>query len=206
MERCFIIANGESRKDFDVNRLWPYGKVVGINAIYRENPRIDYLVGVDIQMMNEVGDAQYRGAEVWTYPRTQIKHQYFKRFERDLGWSSGPTATWFALQQGFKEIYIIGMDFGGIKSGTKEKLRINNIYKGTKNYRDAKKEATFHGNWENQMRKNCTQNTNVKFIRICDKHVNEFRYTPKKLRDVANMSMIFYEDFEVLLKAWPKLR
>ena len=73
MDKVFVIANGESRKNFDVNRLWSYGKVIGINAIYRENPKIDYLVGVDIQMMNEVGEANYTDAEVWTYPRQQIK-------------------------------------------------------------------------------------------------------------------------------------
>ena len=123
-----------------------------------------------------------------------------------MGWSSGPTATWFALEQGFKEIYILGMDFAGIKSGTKDKLRINNMYKGTRNYRDGKKEATFHGNWENQMRKNCMQNPDATFVRVCDKYVAEFRFVPKKLRDVANMSMIFYEDLEVLMKAWPKIR
>ena len=73
MKRCFVIANGESRRDFDVNRLYPYGTVIGINAIYRENPKLDYLVGVDINMMNEVGNTFYKGAEVWTYPRNQIK-------------------------------------------------------------------------------------------------------------------------------------
>ncbi len=86
MKRCFVIANGESRRDFDVNRLYPYGTVIGINAIYRENPKLDYLVGVDINMMNEVGNTFYKGAEVWTYPRNQIKHQYFRRFKQDKGW------------------------------------------------------------------------------------------------------------------------
>ena len=79
MKRCFIIANGESRVGFDIDRLWSYGKVIGINAIYRDKPKLDYLVGVDIQMMNEVGNSKYYDAEVWTYPRTQIKHGYFKR-------------------------------------------------------------------------------------------------------------------------------
>ena len=206
MERCFIIANGESRKDFDVNRLWPYGKVIGINAIYRDKPKLDYLVGVDIQMMNEVGDARYSDCEVWTYPRTQIKHTYFKRFEQDKGWSSGPTATFLALQKGFKEIYILGMDFCGIKKDGKEKLRINNLYKNTKNYRDDKKEATFHVNWENQMKRNCNSVPGTKFVRVQRKDVPEFRFVPKKLRDVPNMSMVYYEDLEVLLRAWPTFR
>ena len=206
MERCFIIANGESRKDFDISRLWPYGKIIGINAIYRENPKIDYLVGVDIQMMNEIGEAQYKGAEVWTYPRQQIKHGYFQRFQQDKGWSSGPTATLLAIQKEFKEIYILGMDFGGIKVGNKEKLRINNMYKNTKNYRDDKKEATFHGNWENQMKRNCNSVPGTKFVRVQRKDVPEFRFVPKKLRDVPNLSMIYYQDLEVLLKAWTPFR
>ena len=80
------------------------------------------------------------------------------------------------------------------------------MFKGTRNYRDGKKEATFHGNWENQMRKNCVQNPDAKFIRVGDKHIPEFRFIPKKLNDVTNMSMIFYEDLEVLMSAWPELR
>ena len=98
------------------------------------------------------------------------------------------------------------MDFCGIKKGGKEKLRINNLYKNTKNYRDDKKEATFHGNWENQMRRNCNSAKDVKFIRVQRKEVPEFRFVPKKLRDVDNMSMIYYQDLEVLLSAWPKIR
>ena len=206
MDKVFVIANGESRKNFDVNRLWSYGKVIGINAIYREKPKIDYLVGVDIQMMNEVGEANYTDAEVWTYPRQQIKHGYFQRFSQDKGWSSGPTATWLAIQKEFKEIYIMGMDFGGIKVGNKEKLRINNMYKNTKNYRDDKKEATFHGNWENQMKRNCNSVPGTKFVRVQRKDVPEFRFVPKKLRDVPNLSMIYYQDLEVLLKAWTPFR
>jgi len=206
MKRCFVIANGESRRDFDVNRLYPYGTVIGINAIYRENPKLDYLVGVDINMMNEVGSKFYKGAEVWTYPRNAIKHQYFRRFKQDKGWSSGPTAVWLALQKQYTEIYILGMDFCGINLGSKPKLRLNNMYKNTPNYRDSKREATFHGNWENQMRQNISKNPNVKFVRVCRKDVAEFRFVPKKLREYTNLSMIFYEDFEVLLKAWPEIR
>ena len=98
------------------------------------------------------------------------------------------------------------MDFGGIKVGDKEKLRINNMYKNTKNYRDSKKEATFHGNWENQMKRNCNSVPGTKFVRVQRKDVPEFRFVPKKLRDVPNMSMIYYEDLEVLLRAWPTFR
>jgi hypothetical protein len=206
MTRCFVIANGESRKDFDINTLWPYGSVIGINAIYRDRPKLDYLVGVDIKMMNEIGDSGYTDAEVWTYPRTQIKHQYFKRFKQDKGWSSGPTAITLALEKGYDEIFILGMDFCGITIDGKSKPRLNNMYKGTPNYREAKREATFSGNWETQMKRNCQSSPKTKFIRICSKGVGEFKYVPKKLKDVENLSMIYYEDLSVLMKHWDKTR
>ncbi|MAF35667.1 hypothetical protein CL622_00935, partial [archaeon] len=185
-KKCFVIANGESRKDFDTNRLWPFAPIIGINAIYRDGSKLDYLVGVDIKMMNEVGESGYRDAEVWTYPRQQIKHNYFKRFKQDKGWSSGPTAIILALEKGFDEIYILGMDFCGIQINGKSKLRHNNMYKGTPNYRDSKREATFHGNWENQMKRNCQSAPKTKFIRVCRNDITEYRFIPKKLKDVDN--------------------
>ncbi len=205
MKRCFIIANGESRKDFDINSLWPYGKIIGINAVYRDNVKLDYLVGVDIKMMNEIGDAGYTDAEVWTYPRSQIKHTYFKRFKKDNGWSSGPTATTLAIEKNFEEIFILGMDFCGVR-GKGDKLRMNNMYKGTSNYRGSEREATFHGNWENQMKRNCQSRPKTNFIRICRKDVEQFRFVPKKLKDVENLSMLYYEDLFVLMKSWEKFR
>jgi|TARA_Y100000034_G_scaffold135960_1_gene209997 hypothetical protein len=206
MRRCFVIANGESRKNFDINTLWPYGTVIGINAVYRDKPKLDYLVGVDIKMMNEIGDSGYDDSEIWTYPRTQIKHQYFKRFKEDKGWSSGPTAVWLAIQKEFDEVFILGMDFCGVEYEGKTKLRMNNMYKGTPNYREAKREATFSGNWENQMKRNCQSRPNTKFVRICSKDVNEFRFVPKKLKDVENLSMIYYEDLAMLMQHWEKTR
>ena len=56
------------------------------------------------------------------------------------------------------------------------------------------------------MRKNCLSVPGTKFVRVGRKEVAEFRFVPKKLRDVENMSLIFYQDLEVLLKAWPKIR
>ena len=206
MKRCFVIANGESRKEFDINKLWPYGTIIGINAVYRDKPKLDYLVGVDIKMMNEIGDSGYTDAEIWTYPRSQIKYDHFKRFKEDKGWSSGPTAVLLAIQKEFDEIFIVGMDFSGVLREGKSKLRHNNMYKGTPNYREASREATFSGNWENQMKRNCQSSPKTKFIRVCQKDVEQFRVVPKKLRDVENLSQIFYEDLEVLMGAWTKIR
>ena len=45
-ENLFVLGNGESRKDIDVELLKTKGKVYGCNAIYREH-KIDGLIAVD---------------------------------------------------------------------------------------------------------------------------------------------------------------
>jgi hypothetical protein len=55
MIRTFLIGNGESRKDFDLNVLKPYGKIYGCNAIYRDHPDLcDALIAVDAGMIHEL--------------------------------------------------------------------------------------------------------------------------------------------------------
>ena len=51
--KVFCIGNGESRKGFDLNKLKPFGKIYGCNALYREfSP--DVLVSVDHGIMHEI--------------------------------------------------------------------------------------------------------------------------------------------------------
>jgi len=54
----FLIGNGESRKGFDLNKLKPYGKVYGCNAIYRDFVP-DVLVSVDHGIMHEIYHSGY---------------------------------------------------------------------------------------------------------------------------------------------------
>ena len=56
------------------------------------------------------------------------------------------------------------------------------------------------------MRRNCQSVPGTRFVRVQRRDVPEFKFVPKKLRDVTNLSMIYYEDLEVLLKAWPTFR
>ena len=55
MIRTFLIGNGESRKDFDLNVLKPYGQIYGCNAIYRDYPDLcDVICAVDGGMIHEI--------------------------------------------------------------------------------------------------------------------------------------------------------
>ena len=56
--KVFCIGNGESRKGFDLNKLKPFGKIYGCNALYREfSP--DVLVSVDHGIMHEIYHSGY---------------------------------------------------------------------------------------------------------------------------------------------------
>ena len=58
IDKVFCIGNGESRKDFDLNKLKPQGKIYGCNALYRDFTP-DVLISVDNGIMHEIYDSGY---------------------------------------------------------------------------------------------------------------------------------------------------
>ena len=58
MKRAFIIGNGESRQDFDLEKLRAHGKIYGCNALYRDFTP-DVLVAVDHGIMHEIYHSGY---------------------------------------------------------------------------------------------------------------------------------------------------
>jgi len=58
MNKAFLIGNGESRKDFNLDLLKPHGKIYGCNAIYRQYTP-DVLVSVDHGIMHEIYQSGY---------------------------------------------------------------------------------------------------------------------------------------------------
>ena len=57
-DRVFCIGNGESRKDFDLEKLKPHGKIYGCNALYRDFTP-DVLCAVDMGIMHEIYNSGY---------------------------------------------------------------------------------------------------------------------------------------------------
>ena len=58
MNKVFLIGNGESRKDFNLDLLKPHGKIYGCNALYRQY-KPDVLVSVDHGIMHEIYQSGY---------------------------------------------------------------------------------------------------------------------------------------------------
>lgn len=118
----FLIGNGKSRKNFDLEYLRPYGTIIGCNALYRDfSP--DILVAIDAKLLNELKDARYEGRciipnnrSVKVPPATKWKTERFN------------TSGCFAMHlisrvMKPKLCFMLGMDnYPG------------NVYDGTKNY------------------------------------------------------------------------
>ena len=127
---AFVLGNGYSRLAVDPTKLKDIGTVYGCNALYREmDPH--FLIAVDVKMVNELIESGYtKKGTVWTNPNKGIKDKKAVNFfNPHKGWSSGPTALWFAAQNGHKTIYIHGFDYQGLKG------KFNNVYADTFNYK-----------------------------------------------------------------------
>jgi hypothetical protein len=184
---AFVLGNGTSRLSLNHNSLLDKGIVYACNAMYREfEPH--YLIAVDVKMVNEIVASGYNKTHaVWTNPNKGIstKH-HLNLFNPHKGWSSGPTALWFASEQGHRDIYIFGFDFQGLQG------RFNNVYADTYNYKKTSDTATFHGNWLSQTERTIKDFRHTQYYRV----INPGDFVPDQLGiQVKNIKHITYDDF-----------
>lgn len=185
---AFVLGNGVSRLVVDPKKLLNLGTVYGCNAQYREYEP-DYLVAVDVKMANEIIESGYhKQHQLWTNSNKGVSTKTnVNFFTPHKGWSSGPTALWFAAINGHKEIYILGFDYQGIKG------KFNNIYADTFNYKKSTDAATFFGNWLNQTEKVIKEFKDIKFYRVVDRDT----YMPDKLNSTLNnLDHIGYDELD----------
>ena len=193
-DTAFVLGNGESRRGIQIAELKTHGTVYACNGVYRtDTPH--YLVAVDPKMLLEIGETDYAiNNKVWSnYNSQYAKHKkildHVQWFKPSLGWSSGPTALRMACEHGYKDIYILGFDYQGHSQGSG--FKFNNVFKDTRNYKRAKDEATFYGNWMNQTKRCLKDFASIKFHRVIPKDW----FTPKDLAWNENLSHLIKEDF-----------
>jgi hypothetical protein len=147
-----------------------------------------YLIAVDVKMVNEIVASGYNKTHaVWTNPNKGIstKH-HLNLFNPHKGWSSGPTALWFASEQGHRDIYLFGFDYQGLQG------RFNNVYADTYNYKKTSDTATFHGNWLSQTERTIKDFRHTQYYRV----INPGDFVPDQLGiQVKNIKHITYDDF-----------
>jgi hypothetical protein len=187
---AFVLGNGVSRESINLNELREHGTIYGCNAIYREF-KCDHLIAVDTKMVLEIAKTNYQKYNsVWTNPSRLYKNiPNLNYFNPSKGWSSGPTALWYASQNGHREIFILGFDYKGI--GERQD-RFNNIYADTINYKKSDEPATFHGNWLRQTANVVKEHSIIKYTRV----ITPYNFCPSELNKFRNISNIMVEDFK----------
>jgi len=184
---AFVLGNGTSRASLNHNTLLDKGIVYACNAIYREfEPH--HLIAVDVKMINEIiASGYHKTHSVWTNPNKGIstKH-HLNMFNPHKGWSSGPTALWYASTQAHQEIYIFGFDYQGLQG------KFNNVYADTYNYKKSNDVATFHGNWLTQTERTIKDFRNIQYYRV----INPGDFIPDQLGiQLKNLKHMTYEEF-----------
>ena len=171
-QTAFVLGNGESRRGIDINDLMEKGTVYACNAVHRTH-QPHWLVAVDPKMMLEIAETDYVvHNKVYSnfngqYNKVQKLLDHVTWSKPSLGWSSGPTALKLACDHGFKEIYILGFDYQGLKEDSKNNIfKLNNVFGGTRNYKKPNEQATFFGNWMNQTKRCLQDYHDVKFHRV----------------------------------------
>ena len=196
-QTAFVLGNGESRKGIKIEDLKQHGKVYACNAVYRtENP--DWLIAVDPKMLLEIAETDY---VVHNKVYSNFNSAQYNRNKRildhvtwsrpSLGWSSGPTALRLALEHKFKTIYLLGFDYKGLPdSKSNSRVKFNNVFKDTRNYKKGRDDATFFGNWMNQTKRCLNDYKDVDFTRV----IPEGWFKPKDL-EWHNLKHITTNDF-----------
>ena len=186
---AYIIGNGPSRKDFDLNKLKASGQTYGCNALYRDFIP-DFIFSVDSKITSTmVKDKVYE--KCWHYAPSLEVNRYpphLQLIPNNPGWISGSAAFWTATVHGHKNIFLIGFDF---REYGKNKL--NNIYQDTKHYGPRDSENIFQGwldQWRNlqRMRPYCTFN-------LVHDNPPDFLLVSNPSKNIGKWNHLTYEEF-----------
>lgn len=155
----FVLGNGESRKQVDINSL--NGIKIACNAVCRDS-FVDHLVCVDRRMVDEAYNFySLNFNKIYTrqdwlssrshmhnlYPVPKIPYKSIKRADESFQWGSGPYALLLGATFQPKSIQMIGFDLWGKDN------KVNNIYKDTKHYDARTKSAVDPSYWIHQISK-----------------------------------------------------
>lgn len=126
--RAFIIGNGKSRNEFDLEQLRPHGEIYGCNALYRDFEP-DWLVAIDDAITEEIKASNFpKNKFIHPVYEEQFEHPEFNPFTR-LRSNAGMNAMIEAIKRGKRELICLGFDFI-----INDNLSVSNMYDGTNAY------------------------------------------------------------------------
>ena len=159
MTRAFVLGNGVSRQDVDLNNLKHFGPIYGCNALYRDfTPTA--LISTDRPISERIQDSGYAKTNRF-YTRRPIPGSGAQPVpQKYFGYSSGPIATSIAAQDGARVVHLVGFDMGPVNS------HFNNVYANTEFYKKSSAVPTFTGNWVTQLKTVMRDYSNILFVRV----------------------------------------
>lgn len=184
--KVFLIGNGNSRKDFDLERLRGRGTIIGCNALFRDFAP-DILLAIDSKMIREIKDAEYSTEHnlciIPTSRSVALPHAH--KWKADRFNTTGCYAMNLIIQlMKPKLCYMLGMDnYKG------------NMYDDTPNY-SINTLTNFGGVGSYYMRALQLEVGETKFI-----NVNEKDTWPQEAHDTGNYAFIQYDEFEKTVMA-----
>lgn len=179
----FLIGNGKSRKDFDLERLRGIGTIIGCNALYREFAP-DLLVIIDAKMLRELKSSTYTNTILVPAGRTV-------KIPEALTWRTKRfnTSGCFAMKVISEKIcptkcYMLGMD-----------CYTGNMYDKTINYSQNTLQ-NFKGILKNYII-SLEESKDTIFI-----NVNDTDAWTEEAHETGKYQVVNYEEFEVLMAHW----
>jgi len=129
--KAYIIGNGLSRSEFDLEKLREKGTIFGCNALYRDFTP-DYLVSIDNEIVSEVKLAINRGefdGDRFIVPPFEEQFEPAEFNSHRPRSNAGMNAMLEAIKMGATELYCLGFDFL-----IDDEVSVKNIYDSTPCY------------------------------------------------------------------------
>jgi len=198
-EYAFVIGNGTSRKDLNIEQLADYGLLYGCNWFFKEEFRPHLLIASDEPMTRTIIKqySQYPKSN-WFYTWYPKPGSGAKKATTPEKFAAGPMATHLAAYH-FEspKVFLIGMDFFGHGSQNSEQNGLmNNLYEGMKHYakvpeeENTKNGAPTYRNWQRRYQWIIKRFPNTEFY-----HVNPFEgKSPERLRGFDNFHQITFDN------------
>jgi hypothetical protein len=157
---AFVLGNGVSRENIDIDHLMTLGRVYGCNALYRTH-RVTALIATDHPIARVIQESGY-SRENRFYTRRPLPDLGAEPVPKPyFGFSSGPIAVAIAAQDRHRRIYLLGFDLGPNQDG-----KFNNLYAGTDNYKPQGAAPTYTGNWIRQLVRVANDFPDREFVRV----------------------------------------
>lgn len=186
MNKAFIIGNGSSRLEFDLNKMTGKGVMFGCNALYRDH-KPDYLVAIDLEIIEEINKSNFP------------KHRFIVPPERDqfepveysdgkVRSNAGMNCMIEAIKRNFDTLYCLGFDFLQVN----EESIMSNVYKDSNAYGPATR-TTYDDSIKRVAYLDwfAEKNPKIKFTML-------FPRGDLDIHDIKsnNIMFMFYDDFE----------